>query len=119
MCNINNYEFYKSHHICVRCGQEDAERNNTLCFRCRIKNRESSINYYNSHKEERKEKNRISSQVRYNRLKNLGLCTCCGKRKTNHNRIMCNHCRAKVNARHRRRYLLMVYATRNLSDIRI
>lgn len=43
MCDSSNYEYYKKHHICVRCGQEDAERNSTLCFRCRIKNRESAI----------------------------------------------------------------------------
>lgn len=119
MCNSKNYEFYKAHHICVRCGQENAERNNTLCFRCRIKSRESAINYYNNHKEEQKEKSRIRSQIRYNKLKNLGLCTCCGKRKTTNNRCTCNYCRAKANARNRKAYLLNVYATKNMCQIRI
>ena len=119
MCNMNNYEFYKSHHICVRCGQEDAERNNTLCFRCRIKSRESSLNYYNRHREERKEANRIKASIRYNKLKSLGICTSCGKRKTSNNKTTCDYCRAKVNARNRSKYLLMVYATKNLCDIRI
>ncbi len=119
MCNISNYEFYKSHHICVRCGQEKAERNNTLCFRCRIKSRESALKYYNQHKEEMKETSRIKHKLRYNKLKDLGLCTSCGKRKTTNNRVICDHCRLRKNARNRKKYLLMVYAKRNLCDIRI
>lgn len=119
MCDSSNYEYYKKHHICVRCGQEDAERNSTLCFRCRIKNREASINYYNRHKEENKEQNRIKSRVRYNKLKKLGLCTSCGKRQAKNNKVCCNHCAAKARERSRKKYLLYVYATRNIAEIRV
>jgi NMD protein affecting ribosome stability and mRNA decay len=119
MCDSSNYEYYKKHHICVRCGQEDAERNSTLCFRCRIKNRESSINYYRCHKEEQREKNRIKSKNRYNKLKELGLCTSCGKRQAKNNKVFCEHCAAKSRERNRKKYLLYVYATRNIAEIRV
>lgn len=115
MCDLSNYEYYKKHHICVRCGQEDAERNSTLCFRCRIKNREASINYYNRHKEQ----NRIKSRVRYNKLKQVGLCTSCGKRQARNNKVCCDRCAAKARERNRKKYLLYVYATRNIAEIRV
>lgn len=119
MCNRTNYEFYKKHHICVRCGQENAERNHILCFRCMIKSREQSLVYNNKHREERKEKSRINSRNRYYRLKESGVCTSCGKRKTEYNKVMCKHCSAKINARKRAKYLLNVYATRNMAEIRV
>ena len=119
MCDSSNYEFYKKHHICVKCGQEDAERNSTLCFRCRIKNRESAIKYYKSHKEEQKERKRIRSKKRYNTLKERGLCTSCGKRHTENNKVYCKYCSARANERNRKKYLLYVYTTKNLAEIKI
>ena len=68
MCDTKNYEFYKSHHICVRCGQEIAEKNHTLCLLCMMKNREESKAYYRKHKEEKREKNRIKSQNKYHKF---------------------------------------------------
>lgn len=119
MCDSSNYEYYKKHHICARCGQEDAEKNSILCFRCRIKNRESSINYYKRHKEERKEQNRINNRLRYDRLKKQGLCTSCGKRQAQNSKVYCDRCAAKAKERNRKKYLLYVYATRNIAEIRV
>ena len=36
MCSVNNYEYYKSQKICVRCGHEEAERNHTMMKRCNL-----------------------------------------------------------------------------------
>lgn len=119
MCDRSNYEYYKKHHICVRCGQEDAEKNHTLCLSCMMKNREYSLNYNNKHKEQRREKSRINSKIRYNRLKNLGICTSCGKRKTKNNKVCCEYCAAKINERNRKKYLLYVYATKDMAEIRV
>ena len=80
MCDTNNYNYYKQHHICVKCGQEDAERNHTLCLNCLIKAREYSLVYYYKHIEEQREKGRIKNKIRYKKLKNQGICTACGKR---------------------------------------
>lgn len=119
MCDKNNYEYYKQHHICVRCGQEFAEKNHTLCLECMIKNREASLAYYNEHKEERREKVRINSKIRYNRLKKFGICTSCGKRKTTNNKVYCDYCASRKNERNRKKYLLYVYETKNLAEIRV
>ena len=53
MCSKNNYEFYKKHHICVSCDQEDAEKNHTLCLNCMIKARERASIYSRKHKDEK------------------------------------------------------------------
>ena len=45
MCSIN-YEFYKNHNICVRCGHEDAEKGHTLCLECMMNDRERGKLYY-------------------------------------------------------------------------
>ena len=119
MCSKRNYDFYKKHNICVQCGQEDAEKNHVLCFRCMIKNRENTINYQKKHKEELKEKNRIKSKLRYYRLKEQGICPSCGRRKTKNNKTMCEYCRIKINTQRRKKYLLDVYATRNITEIRV
>lgn len=119
MCSKANYEFYKKHHICVRCGQEDAERKHTMCLSCMMKSREESLNYSMSHREEINEKSRIRSKIRYERLKQEGLCTACGKRHTEHNKIQCKYCSARKNAQNRTKYLLNAYANKNMAEIRV
>lgn len=119
MCNINNYEFYKKKHICVKCGQVNAEKDHTMCLECMMKSRESSLAYTRKHKEELKKKSRVRSKDRYYRLKKLNICTSCGKRKTKNNKVLCNYCASKINYRKRKEYLLNVYATKNMQQIRV
>ena len=119
MCCKTTYEWYKEHNICVRCGQEDAVRNHVLCFRCMIDARERALKYANKHKEELKEKNKIKSKKRYAKLKELGLCTSCGKRPTKHNKVYCEYCGARVRERQRKAYLLNIYATKSMAEIRV
>ena len=118
MCS-ENYKLYKEHHICVRCGQEDAERNHILCLNCMMKSREYALNYTKKHKKEIQEKSRIRSKDRYIRLKEQGICTSCGKRKTIDGKVLCRNCSARVNHRNRQKYLLNVYAIKNMCEIRI
>lgn len=119
MCSVNNYEYYKSHNICVRCGQEDAEKNHTMCLECMMKSREYSLKYNKKHRKERREKDRIRAKKRYYNLKEQGICICCGRRKTHNNKVMCNQCSKRLNYRKRQAYLLNVYATKNMCVIRI
>lgn len=119
MCSKSNYEWYKEHHICVRCGQEKAERNHTLCLNCMMKNREESLNYNRKHRDEINAKNRVISKIRYERLKQQGICACCGKRPTKYNKVYCQHCGARRNAQYRARYLLNAYATKSMTEIRV
>lgn len=119
MCDINNYQYYKQHHICVNCGQEFAEKNHILCLQCMIKSRERALSYYNEHKKEIREKKRIKNKDRYNKLKELEICTSCGKRHTKNNKVYCDFCASRKNERKRKKYLLYVYETKNLAEIRI
>lgn len=119
MCSKNNYEYYKSHKICVRCSQEDVERNHTLCLECMMKNREESLKYNRKHRKERQEKNRIRAKKRYYNLKEQGICTCCGKRRTRKDKVLCTYCSARINYRKRKEYLLNVYATKRIYEIRV
>ena len=84
-----------------------------------MKNREAATNYYDTHKEEIKEKKRITSKIRYNKLKSLGICASCGRRITKDNKVICEHCSGRINAKNRAKYLLNIYATRAIAEIRI
>ena len=119
MCSVNNYEYYKSHNICVRCGQEDAENNHTMCLECMMKSREESLKYHRKHRKERQEKDRIRAKKRYYKLKNEKICTCCGKRPSRKGKVLCNQCAARINYRKRKAYLLNVYAAKRMYEISI
>ena len=53
------------------------------------------------------------------KLKELGLCTSCGKRPTKHNKVYCEYCGARVRERQRKAYLLNIYATKSMAEIRV
>jgi hypothetical protein len=101
------YNFYKSHHICVKCRQERALNGLTLCWRCRLDVAESSaIRWRNRTEEERKEINKKHAE-RSRRLreerKMTGVCVVCGKRKPKKGRVTCEICLAKRSRKERER----------------
>ena len=100
-------------------GGEDAEKNHTLCLNCMIKARERASIYSRKHKEEIREKTRVRSKNRYENLKKQGICTSCGRRKVQNNKTLCNICSARANYQRRQKYLLNVYATKNICEINI
>ena len=55
----------------------------------------------------------------YRVLKKQGICTSCGKRPAASNKVLCKHCSARVNYRNRQKYLLNIYATKNICEISI
>jgi len=94
--SMETYYWLKEHGICVSCHQEDAEPNRTLCFECGEKRKKRYIEYYKENNEDRKEKIRKNSKIRYWKLKEKGICTCCGKRKISRNStIYCLDCYIK------------------------
>ena len=118
MCS-ESYKYYKEHHICVSCGQENAEKNHTQCLNCMMKARERALIYFKKHKKELQEKSRIRAKNRYENLKEQGICTSCGKRPAADNKILCKHCAARINYRNRQKYLLNIYASKNIYEISI
>lgn len=79
----DQYDWYKSHGICVHCRHEKAAKGHVLCLNCLD---DARVRYYKNHAEERKKRwaeHREEEQARkralYHERKEQGLCTKCGK----------------------------------------
>ena len=114
------YYFLKQHGMCTKCGQADAIKNQTLCINCAAKASEKTYKWYaNLEENERKEYRRKYRKNRYSKLKNQGICVRCGKKKIINSKTLCDWCRKKESLRNHKRYLLNIYRTKNINDIRI
>ena len=69
--NKDDYAWYKSHNICVRCRHERAEPNRVICWECIDKEKEYDRKKRNSPIEEYKKRD----MNKYNDLKAKGICT--------------------------------------------
>jgi len=80
---MTDYQWYKAHHICVRCHHHEASKGHVTCLDCRDKEREVDrerkrkelANEMPEHKAERLRK----MKERRERLKEQGICVWCGK----------------------------------------
>lgn len=73
------YEWYKEHHICVRCGQRDADAGRTLCLECRFKEIERARKYKEKHLSAVTEYQREYMRQRRKYCKENQICIQCGK----------------------------------------
>jgi len=91
---MTDYEYYKSHHICVSCRKEDAEPDSIYCWECREKARERGRVKYEKEKNsiEYLNKKRISDKKRYEKRKSDGRCTSCGVLKAVPGKTRCQKC---------------------------
>ena len=107
---MNDYQWYKAHHICVRCHQREAVKGQVACLDCRDKDREydrkrkaeSLAKESPEHKAERLRK----AKERRERLKAQGLCIWCGKHKALSGKQHCLECgikRRRTNRESKRR----------------
>lgn len=85
-------EFYRKNHICTACGKIRVFGSDRTCFECRAKDALRRTEF----SEERKERNKLSSErsmkrIKEERIKN-GLCPMCGKRKPEEGRKKCRIC---------------------------
>lgn len=89
------YDFYKSIGICVRCHKNPAEPNRVMCLECADKERETD------RKKRRKnsEKIRVNDISRYHRLKEQGICTYCKRKPAISGKTKCEKCLAKIRAK--------------------
>ena len=103
------YDYYKSHGICVTCGQEKAKKGRVRCWRCLINQREHEVEYRERKGLDEREKllaeRREKSAVLRAERKEKGLCPNCGREKKNKNYSWCEKCRAsgKKSAENKRR----------------
>jgi len=103
------YDFYKSHGICVTCGQEKAKPGQVRCWRCAIKQAEHEAEYRSRKTDEQKatalaERREKAAILREERRRN-GLCPNCGRERTDTRYSLCERCRqnAKKSAERKRR----------------
>ena len=97
---ITDYQWYKSKGICVRCRQDYAQVNQTMCPECGTKSAEYSRKRLKNLKANPEkylqylEKQRIRKKTAYYKAKDAGLCVICRKRKPQINRVSCFECLA-------------------------
>ena len=89
------YDFYKSIGICVRCHKNAAEPNKVMCIECADKERDID--------KRKREKNITQSRSRdrekYYNLKARGICVYCKKRPAIPGKTKCSKCIAKIRSR--------------------
>ena len=100
--NRETREWAKKNGICVVCCKQKADEGYATCLQCRMANRERPKRPRNLTADKIAERKNKHAQRRLNLIEQ-GICTQCGKRKTNGYQI-CDVCRAKINARRREKY---------------
>lgn len=88
-------QWYLSHKICPRCGKNDLMGDETICPECRAKSVNNSLK--NQEKDEYNVYQRNWSKSTYQKRKESGICTRCGKRKATQGLTTCAMCRARDN----------------------
>lgn len=102
------YEYYKTHGICVTCGQEKAKQGRVRCWRCLINQREHEAEYRSRKTDEQKEAAKAKRRERESALRadrrEQGLCLNCGRERKNKQYAICDKCRlsAKKSAEKKR-----------------
>lgn len=91
------YDFYKSHGICVICGQEYAEPNRVRCIDCLLKQKKKPTEQAYKHTQWLKRRRDL--------LYAFGVCVQCGKRNAVKGRTSCNVCLAKSKQRSKNKRL--------------
>jgi hypothetical protein len=91
---MTDYYYYKSHGICVSCRKNDAEPHSIYCWDCREKSRARARKQYRKNKVNPYFRHYKNSQtrLRQERLKEEGLCTCCGQVKAMPGKTLCQRC---------------------------
>lgn len=90
------YDYLKRLHICVNCGNEDAEPKSIYCLECREKNYKRNKEYRARNIERLKEGQRKYFKSLYYKRKESGICTKCGKRKVcTNSTTLCIDCYVK------------------------
>lgn len=86
------YHFYKDLKICVRCHKNPAEPHKVMCLECTDKDSEQSKKSRQKNLTERRNKD----LEKYNKLKELGVCTYCKHEKAVAGKTKCAKCLAKI-----------------------
>ena len=108
---MNDYQWYKAHHKCVRCHRNDATKGMVTCLDCREKeheyDRQRKSKALANETPEHKVVRVLKMKERRERLKAQGICIACGKRRATHG-AHCLECwlkqkRSNLESKRRRR----------------
>jgi len=96
-----NKKFYREHHICTECGKVAVFGDDKICPECRAKmnNRRKPLTDDQKNVTERNSKKQQKSL--YQKRKEKGICTRCGKRKASPGKTKCGICLSKDAEMHR------------------
>nr|DAR38570.1 MAG TPA: nucleic-acid-binding protein [Caudoviricetes sp.] len=91
--SLESYNWYKAHHVCVRCRNASATDGFATCPKCReTMNENHRIRYAGLTPEEKAERSEKKKAVREAR-RAAGLCTRCGREREDTNLLTCERCR--------------------------
>lgn len=94
MSNKQDYDFYKSIGICIRCHKNAAEPNKVMCLECA--GRELDRYHEKGRSKTTLIKDSHRKKAHYEQCKNDGICPRCGRKVENFRYVYCKRCRAKM-----------------------
>lgn len=92
---LESYNWYKDHHVCVRCRSVSATDGFVTCQKCReAMNASNRFRYAALTSEQKAEQSAKKKAVRA-AWRAAGLCTRCGREREDKQLLTCEHCRKK------------------------
>lgn len=96
--------FYQEHGICPRCRKNELFGDEKNCPECAAKEYSIIMPKRTENREHYNELHKEWSKKEYDRRKEVGICTRCGKRKAENGHYTCGICREKERRYKRKRY---------------
>lgn len=93
--NATDYQWYKSHGICVYCKTENADEGFATCLACRMDNRAR----IDKRSEEAKERHKKWLKRRRDLNYAFGVCIVCGAKDAKKGSHLCPYCLSKIKQR--------------------
>lgn len=91
--SLESYNWYKAHHICVRCNNAPAVDGLVTCQKCReAMNASNRFRYATLTPEQKAEQSAKKKAVRA-AWRAAGLCTRCGRKREDKQFLTCRRCR--------------------------
>ena len=92
MTRKEEYDFFKSIGICVRCHKNSAEPNKVMCLECA--GRDADRYRVKGRSETTLQKDAVRKKKHYEKCKLQGICPKCGRTTDRH--VFCKICRSKI-----------------------
>lgn len=91
--SLESYNWYKAHHVCVRCRNASATDGFVTCQKCREAINAGHRFWYAALTPERKKKGQAKTKAIRAKWREQGRCTRCGREREDPNLLTCERCR--------------------------